>query len=184
MALEDNISKEIILQSQIEQLKIKQMETIKTIEEIENQLKAPMNYKWRIQSINDYKATCVAYIDARDVMDRLDEVFGVHGWEDEYEEADGKLFCKLSCHFPNKQFPITKSDTGSESNVEKDKGLASDTFKRAAVKFGVGRFLYNLGIEDLKVKKHTNGKNYPVDSKGNILWTSVELNDYVNSKNK
>lgn len=181
MALENDISKVVILESQIEQLKTKQM---KTNQELEKQLKAPMVYKWRIQSINDYKATCVAYVDARDVMDRLDEVFGVDGWEDEYHEADGKLFCKLSCHFPGKDIAITKSDTGSESNVEKDKGLASDTFKRAAVKFGVGRFLYSLGIEDLKVKKHTNGKNYPVDSKGNILWTSTELNDYVNSKNK
>ena len=182
MALEDNITKEIVLQSQIEQLKIKQMGTIKTIQEIEKQLKSPMNYKWRIQSITDYKATCVAYVDARDVMDRLDEVFGVDGWEDYYYEADEKLFCRLTCHFPEKV--ITKSDTGSESNVEKDKGLASDTFKRAAVKFGIGRFLYSLGIEDLKVKKHTNGKNYPVDRQGNILWTSTELNDYVNSKNK
>lgn len=180
MALETNISERVILESQIEQLKTKQM---KTQQELEKQLKAPMVYKWRIQSINDYKATCVAYVDARDVMDRLDEVFGVDGWEDEYHEADGKLFCRLTCRFPY-SVPTTKCDTGSESNVEKDKGLASDTFKRAAVKFGVGRFLYSLGIEDLKVKKHTNGKNYPVDNKGNILWTSTELNDYVNSKNK
>lgn len=179
MALEDNITKEIILQSQIQQLKIKRM---KTNEEIEKQLKSPMNYKWRIQSINEYKATCVAYVDARDVMDRLDQVFGVDGWEDYYYESDGKLFCKLTCHFQSGA--ITKSDTGSESNVEKDKGLASDTFKRAAVKFGVGRFLYSLGIEDLKVKKHTNGKNYPSDDKGNILWSTADLNAYISRKNK
>lgn len=156
---------------------------MKTNREIEEQLKAPMNYKWRIQSITDYKATCVAYIDARDVMDRLDEVFGVDGWSDEFYEADGKLFCRLTCKFSDGSL-MSKSDTGSESNVEKDKGLVSDTFKRTAVKFGIGRFLYSLGFEDLKVKKHTNNKNYPADDKGNILWTSADLQHYISRKNK
>lgn len=177
--MEDNLSKILVLESNIEQLKTNKM---KTQQEIEQKLKAPMEYKWRIQSINDYKATCVAYVDARDVMDRLDEVFGIDGWEDGYAEADGKLFCNLTCHFNGNS--ITKSDTGSESNVEKDKGLVSDAFKRAAVKFGIGRFLYNLEIQDLKVKKHTNGKNYPADDKGNILWSADDLNKFISSKLK
>lgn len=150
----------------------------KFTKEIENKLKAPMDYKWRIQSINDYKAICVAYVDARDVMDRLDEVFGVGGWSDGYFEADGKLFCSIDI------YGVSKTDTGSESNVEADKGLVSDAFKRAAVKWGIGRFLYSLGMIELKVKKHTNGKNYPADNFGNILWSSEDLNKYIKTLKK
>jgi hypothetical protein len=99
-------------------------------------------------------ALCVAYIDARDVADRLDEVAGGDWW-DEYHKAEaGGLECALTV------MGITRHDVGSidDSDNETEKSAYSDAFKRAAVKFGVGRFLYGLPKMYAKVKQY--GKNY------------------------
>ena len=66
----------------------------------------------------------LAYINARDLMKRLDDVVGPENWQDRYEECHGRLVCYLS--------------------IEGEKGGMSDAFKRAGVKFGVGRYLYYL----------------------------------------
>jgi hypothetical protein len=82
----------------------------------------------------------VAYIDARDVMERLDEVMGPD-WSDRYEKVEGGkgLMCYLTVG------GVTRADVGDEdSQNEAAKSAVSDAFKRAAVKFGVGRFLYDL----------------------------------------
>lgn len=92
------------------------------------------------------KAQVLAYVDARTVMKRLDEVLGVDGWMDEIRPiADGKGFvCRLSLRMPDDTW-IHREDVADLSQVEAVKGGASDAFKRAAVKFGVGRYLYDLG---------------------------------------
>ena len=56
-----------------------------------------MPYKWRVQSFNKNKpsATCVAYIDSRDVQDRLDDVFGIEGWQSDYKEIKGNLYAGI-----------------------------------------------------------------------------------------
>ncbi len=87
------------------------------------------------------------YISARDVMERLDDVFGVGGWKDSYETAfDKKLVvCRLSCKIDGEW--VTKEDVGGESEQpdedDRHKSAFSSALKRAAVKFGVGRYLYN-----------------------------------------
>ena len=83
-------------------------------------LKKELPYKWRVQSTKFGKTTCVAYIDARDCMDILDEVCGPENWQSIFYEANGLLFCKVGI-FAKEQW-VWKSDTGSESKVEKDKG--------------------------------------------------------------
>lgn len=148
--------------------------TLKTLEE---RLQAPMEYKWRLQSAKFGKATMVAYIDSRQVQDRLDEVFGVLGWSDEYREIDGNLYCGITATGTEGQ-KITKWDVGTESNIEKEKGNSSDSFKRSAVKWGIGRFLYSLDVITLKTVTHTNNKEYPADSSGKILWDVETLNKY------
>lgn len=119
-------------------------------------LRKEIPYKWRTGPGN----TQLAYIDARDVMDLLDEVVGPENWQDSYELVGDKIIAGLGI-FVNDKW-IWKYDTGTESNIEEEKGMFSDAFKRAAVKWGVGRFLY-----DLKPKKEP--------------WTSLS---YTHAKEK
>ena len=88
-------------------------------------LKTEIPFKWRVQSANKYGASCVAYIDARDCQDLLDEVVGAGNWQSKYYTEDNKLFCKVGIWNQKLNEWVWKSDTGSESNVEKDKGKTS-----------------------------------------------------------
>lgn len=145
---------------------------------LEERLQAPMEYKWRLQSAKYGKATVVAYIDSRQVQDRLDEVFGVTGWSDEYREIGGNLYCGITIIDPDTGERVTKWDVGTESNIEKEKGNSSDAFKRSAVKLGVGRFLYSLSVITLRAVTHTNNKEYPATKEGKILWSPEEIFKY------
>jgi hypothetical protein len=82
----------------------------------------------------------LAYIDARCAMKRLDDVMGIDGWQDSYKSLDGRTVCELSLKINGVW--ITKTDGAGDTNIEGEKGGLSDAFKRAAVKFGVGRYLY------------------------------------------
>lgn len=107
----------------------------------------PSAIHWRAQSLtkNKDKALALAYLNARDVMDRLDEVVGPQGWTDTYEETPkGRLICRLSILTPDGDW-VMKSDGAGDTAVEGEKGAISDAFKRAAVKWGIGRYLYDLG---------------------------------------
>ena len=80
------------------------------------------------------------YIDARDVMYRLDEVVGPLNWQDSYKEVMGRIICTLSVRFGDEW--ISKEDGAGDTKIEGDKGGISDAFKRAACRWGVGRYLY------------------------------------------
>jgi hypothetical protein len=108
---------------------------------------APEEVRWKAQAARDNRALAVAYVDARAVMDRLDEVLGVQNWQDRYETlADGSVSCRLRVRFGSEW--ITKEDVGGQSEQpdegDRHKAAFSDALKRAAVKFGVGRYLYRL----------------------------------------
>lgn len=135
------------------------------------ELKKEIPFKWRVQSANQYGASCVAYIDARDVQDLLDEVVGAENWQCKYSEHKGNLFCSIGIRFNDMW--VWKEDCGTESMVEKQKGEASDSFKRAAVMWGVGRFLYHKTIVKLPVKER-NGKWVPFSTKTNRFVTSPD----------
>lgn len=106
------------------------------------------------------KTTLLLYQDARCGMNILDEALGTLGWQKEYYEAKGLLMCKIGIRSPTTGEWLWKSDTGSESNIEADKGLASDAFKRAAVSWGIGRELYTAPkiVVPLTDKDMFNGK--------------------------
>jgi len=96
---------------------------------------------------NKTKAIALAYIDARDVMDRLDTVLGPGGWRDEYEPLTaGAVRCRLWLRVGGEW--VAKEDVGGASAQpdagDKAKAAFSDALKRAAVKWGVGRYLYHL----------------------------------------
>lgn len=99
---------------------------------------------WRAQNLtkDGDKALALAYIDARDVMERLDEAVGPSNWQDRYEVHGSKTICYLSIRVNDEW--ITKADGAGDSDVEAEKGAISDALKRAAVKWGVGRYLYAI----------------------------------------
>ncbi|MDF2805012.1 MAG: hypothetical protein K0S61_4917 [Anaerocolumna sp.] len=82
------------------------------------------------------------YKDARCDMKILDEVFGPLGWEREHQVINGNLFCTIRVYDVEKGMWVSKQDVGTESNTEKEKGQASDSFKRACFNLGIGRELY------------------------------------------
>ena len=135
-------------------------------------LKKEIPFKWRVQSSNQWGASCVAYIDSRQAQDLLDEVCGQTGWQVKFEEHKGNLFASVGIKFGEEW--IWKSDCGSESNMEKEKGEASDSFKRACVMWGIGRFLYSKKIVKLPVKEK-NKKFIPFSEKTQKFVTSSEM---------
>lgn len=116
---------------------------------------------WRAQTLtkDGDKAMALAYIDARDVMDRLDDVCGASDWQDRYEFHGARTVCYLSIRVDNEW--ITKADGAGDSDVEAEKGAISDALKRAAVKWGVGRYLYDLPAPWVPCESYErNGKKY------------------------
>lgn len=98
----------------------------------------------RVGSLNKEQTgmSLLLYKDARADMKILDEVFGIDGWEREHQLIDGKLFCTVRIWSEKHNKWISKQDVGTESYSEKEKGQASDSFKRACVNLGIGRELY------------------------------------------
>jgi len=105
---------------------------------------------WRVGATNKdkTKAIALAYIDARDVMERLDEVFGMN-WSCKYSHADNKTICELSVLVDG--IWITRANGAGDSDIEAEKGAISDAFKRAGVMFGIGRYLYDLPNEWVEI---------------------------------
>ena len=86
-------------------------------------------------------ASYLLYKDSRCDMKILDEVFGAFNWQREHKELKGVIYCGVSIRSEQGEW-VTKWDAGAESNVEKEKGEASDSFKRACTNWGIGRELY------------------------------------------
>lgn len=106
----------------------------------ELRLLKPNEIDVRIGSINEKGATLLLYKDARVDMNILDES-GVK-WKRSHELINGNLFCTISIWDEDIKDWISRQDVGTESNTEKEKGQASDAFKRAGFNFGIGRELY------------------------------------------
>jgi len=92
----------------------------------------------------------LAYITARDVMDRLDDVVGMANWQTKYSWIGDRMICELSIKIGDQW--ITKSDGADDSNIEGAKGGISDALKRAAVLFGIARYLYHPNAFDRNKK--------------------------------
>lgn len=160
-------------------------------------LKKEVPYQWRIQSKtkNKDKAICSAYIDARDVMNVLD-THCEYGWQTDVKEIAGFIFYGIGINVPlvpptgeEEDFEMTlhtiwRWDTGSRIEDDKadnmyeqaGKSAASDAFKRAAVQWGVGRFLYDLDT----VLLPCDGYNV-VDEQGQRVY---DLTTYINNRKK
>ena len=127
--------------------------------EIFDELAKPMPYKWRLKAVANKakkpypegtRGQFLAYIDARDVFNRLDGVLGADRWQDSVKRVneDGSVIVALSLQLNGEW--LTKEDIGYPNNpgagVEEEplKAAVSDGIKRAGVHFGIGRFLYDL----------------------------------------
>lgn len=102
------------------------------------------------------------YKDARVDMRLLDETFGAMNWKRSHEVIDGNLYCTISVWDENKKEWVSKQDVGTESNTEKEKGQASDSFKRAGFNWNIGRELYTAPFIWIKLEasevSNKNGK--------------------------
>lgn len=111
------------------------------------QLKNPFNpkqLKWRVGATNKEKTKgiALAYLDAREVMKRLDDVCGPDRWQTKLTRTGEGFTCELGIKFGDEW--IWKSNSAGDTKVESIKGGASDAFKRAGAVWGVGRYLYYL----------------------------------------
>ena len=97
----------------------------------------------RIGTINEKGLSLLLYKDARADMKILDETFVIFGWKRTHQSIDGNLYCTVEIWDNEKQSWIAKQDVGTVSYTEKEKGQASDSFKRACVSIGIGRELYS-----------------------------------------
>jgi hypothetical protein len=148
-----------------------------------DQLSAPFaNVHWRAQNMkaDGTGALALAYIDARDVMDRLDSVVGPANWRDDFVETPkGRILASLEIRIDGEW--IKKTDGAGDTDVEGEKGAISDALKRAAVKWGIGRYLYDLGdvwaecepMKDRDGNLLKNAKGKPQFKK----WTAKGLAD-------
>lgn len=146
-------------------------------------LKLPLpKIHWRAQSISirnpdSPKAMALAYMDARDVMDRLDDVCGPQNWEDSHiETAKGRIISTIKIWINDKW--VSKSDGAGETAMEGEKGGLSDAFKRAAVKWGIGRYLYDMKTPwaECEVQRDREGKPYLKNGKPQFkAWTANGL---------
>lgn len=96
----------------------------------------------RVGYINEKGLSLLLYKDARIDMKILDEVYGASNWQRRHELIGGNLYCTVSVWDAEKGQWISKQDVGTKSNTEKEKGEASDSFKRACFSHGIGRELY------------------------------------------
>lgn len=115
------------------------------------------------------------YKNARTDADILDEVLGIEDWQCEYDVINGQLFCKVLVWSERHGQWIAKQDVGSPSNMEAEKGRASDAFKRACFKLGIGRELYTApriwvyaqnrdGSTNCEIRQGNNGRFQCYDS--------------------
>jgi hypothetical protein len=133
---------------------------------------------WRVGSTTQDKkrGMALAYIDARDVQDRLDAVCGPENWQCRYSHTQGKTVCEIGINVRGtSQQRLTQQDDGSilvdtlwvwkadgagDTDFEAEKGALSDAFKRAAVRWGIGRYLYDVDAPWVEIEPA--GKSFKI----------------------
>lgn len=140
----------------------------------------------RIQSLNEKNgnvgAVVLLYKDARVDMRLLDEVVGAMNWKREHEIIGDRLYCTVSIYNELTGEWVGKSDVGTESNTEKEKGQASDSFKRACFNWGIGRELYSAPFTYINLQSNEWQKGKDGRPKSYAKFTVKEI-DYDENRN-
>lgn len=144
----------------------------------------------RVAMVKSTGCSLLLYKDARCDMNILDETLGITGWKRHHDLINGNLFCTVEIYDPEKGEWISKQDVGTESYTDKEKGQASDSFKRACFNLGIGRELYtapfiwiNAGNVSLTKRgdKYTTYDNFVV-SKISIENKKITALEIINEK--
>jgi hypothetical protein len=131
---------------------------------------------FRVQSVNKGGyATILAYKDARVDMKRLDDVYGTEYWQKKYDLIDNHLFCSVGIYNKEINQWIWKQDVGTESMAEKEKGEASDAFKRACFNLGIGRELYDYPMIQVKL----NPNEFELKNDKAVATFNFKLKEWV-----
>ena len=122
----------------------------------------PDEIEVRVGTVGAKGVTMLLYKNARVDMTVLDETYGEFGWMCDYKEIKGNMYCGIAVLNEASGEWVWKWDCGTESNTEKEKGEASDAFKRAGFRWGIGRELYTAPFIWLTVAtvQNPNGKGY------------------------
>ena len=137
----------------------------------------------RVQSVTEKGCILLLYKDARCDMNILDETVGPMNWKREHTRDNAN--CIVSLWDEEKEQWVSKEDTGTESNTEKEKGQASDSFKRACFNWGIGRELYTspfiwVKAEDCNMEKYTNNGKVVCRCKDKFEVSKIEYDDVKN----
>lgn len=138
----------------------------------------------RVGSIGKNGLSLLLYKDARVDQKILDECFSPCGWKRTHQEIGGNLYCTVEVWDAEKQQWIAKQDVGTESYTEKEKGQASDSFKRACVNWGIGRELYSAPFIWIPVEKAAisyDGKRYITSEHFRVSAISYTSNREIES---
>ncbi len=127
-------------------------------------------------------ASLLLYKDARVDQKLLDEEFTPMGWQRSHEIIDGRLYCTVSVWDDKKGIWVSKQDVGTESNTEKEKGQASDSFKRACFNWGIGRELYTapniyIKLEDGEWKEKSYNQKTTLQMTQSFFVRNIEYDD-------
>ena len=138
----------------------------------------------RVGQVTEKGCTLLLYKDSRCDKRILDETFGINGWANCYSEIKGNLYCSIMIYDTETGMWIQKQDCGVESNTEKEKGEASDAFKRAGFNVGIGRELYTkififVATETIPSSTKSNGgKTYKLkDNFAKWYVSDIETNE-------
>lgn len=112
----------------------------------------------RVGMCSEKGCSLLIYKDSRADMRILDETYGINNWQNSYETIGGELFCTIMVRTENGDW-VCKQSNGSPSNMEAEKGRASDAFKRAGFMLGIGRELYTAPFVWIPAEKCNIGKN-------------------------
>lgn len=131
----------------------------------------------RVSTINSKGCSLLLYKDARCDMNILDETLGITGWKRSHQLINGNLFCTVEIYDDEKEEWIAKQDVGTESYTEKEKGQASDSFKRACFNLGIGRELYTapfIRIPSSSLNLTKKGERYTTYDKFKVSKIKIE----------
>jgi hypothetical protein len=156
----------------------------------------PKEISCRVQQISEKGLSLLLYVTSRAGQNLLDEIYGPLGWQRTHSIIGNELYCTISVWDNDKKMWVNKQDVGKESFTEKEKGRASDSFKRACVNFGIGRELYSapriwipsesVALKEIKIKdkesRYTTYDSFSVKSISYNDMNEIDSIEIINQK--
>lgn len=142
----------------------------------------PEEISVRVGQVGEKGATLLLYKDARADMTILDETVGPMNWQRKHEVINGNLYCSVGIFGKELDMWVWKEDVGIESNTEKEKGEASDAFKRACVNWGIGRELYTAPFIFIQAETVPDGNKYRLKKPSDLYGMTVTAITYTKNR--